>query len=268
MNELIKTGATKDAIMKRLNPGYAKEAAKFLDHVQREGITADSVKDFVAWLDTENYSAATVNKHLSAIKKTMKILFDSPSLTELQKYQLEKFLSEIKSRKISKGEKAITTDKTLTDSELKKMINCSPKRSSLLLEFLFFTAARVSEALNIKFGDIKKQTTDYVYFRILGKGLKERTVKIPIDLYYRIIETFQGKVFLFESKSGNKLHDRNIAKEFKRLGEKYIDRAVNPHMFRHTRATQLIRKTGKIKAVSEYLGHSTAAITLDMYVHE
>ena len=37
---------------------------------------------------------------------------------------------------------------------------------------------------------------------------------------------------------------------------------------RHSFATEKIAKTGKIKGVSEYLGHSSSSITLDMYVHE
>jgi integrase/recombinase XerD len=37
---------------------------------------------------------------------------------------------------------------------------------------------------------------------------------------------------------------------------------------RHSFATLAIREGASIKAVSEYLGHSSTAITMDMYVHE
>ena len=268
MNELKITRAN-EAILKRVNRGYAKEATKFLAHVQREGITADSVKDFVSMLGSAGYSAATFNKHLSAVKNVLKTVFlNSPEITAVQKFELDQFLSGIKGRKISKGERAITVDKILSEVELETMIEKSPKRSSLIIEFLYFTGCRISESLNIVYGDVKKEQCGYVYLRIFGKGSKERTVKIPGSLFNRINDTFQGTSYLFESKSGNKLDDRNVAKEFRRLGLKHINRPVTPHMLRHTRATQLIRKTGKIQAVSEFLGHSTAAITLDMYCHQ
>ena len=40
------------------------------------------------------------------------------------------------------------------------------------------------------------------------------------------------------------------------------------HRLRHTFATLQIRRTHKVKGVSLYLGHSSTAITQDMYVHE
>ncbi len=47
-----------------------------------------------------------------------------------------------------------------------------------------------------------------------------------------------------------------------------LNRDISAHKLRHSFATIKIAKTGKIKAVSEYLGHSSTSITLDMYVHE
>jgi len=42
----------------------------------------------------------------------------------------------------------------------------------------------------------------------------------------------------------------------------------SPHGCRHTFATRAIERTGKLKAISKYLGHASVSITLDMYVHE
>ena len=39
-------------------------------------------------------------------------------------------------------------------------------------------------------------------------------------------------------------------------------------MLRHSRATDLVRDTGRIKAVSRLLGHSDEAITLRYYVKD
>lgn len=41
----------------------------------------------------------------------------------------------------------------------------------------------------------------------------------------------------------------------------------HPHKFRHSMATHMIRNGADIKTVSEKLGHSTIAITLELYVH-
>jgi integrase/recombinase XerD len=86
--------------------------------------------------------------------------------------------------------------------------------------------------------------------------------------YNAILQTYDGEQWLFESRSGNQVHDRNAAKEIRRLGQKHLRRHVTPHMFRHTFPTNTIKRTGKRKAVSVYLGHSSTAITEDMYNSE
>ena len=44
---------------------------------------------------------------------------------------------------------------------------------------------------------------------------------------------------------------------------------LHPHMLRHSRATDmLLNKEISLKAVSRYLGHSSTAITSDLYVHD
>ena len=42
-----------------------------------------------------------------------------------------------------------------------------------------------------------------------------------------------------------------------------------PHMLRHSRATDLLLRKGQsLKAVSKYLGHSSVAITAQVYIHD
>ena len=140
-------------------------------------------------------------------------------------------------------------------------------RDRAVLLLLYGAGLRIAEALSITSGDCKA-TSERVEIRVLGKGKKERKVWITSTLYEEITGTFHGAKHLFESKSLVPLHDRNVAKELGRLGAKHLGRHVTPHMLRHSFATHMIAKTGKRKAVSEYLGHSSTAITEDMYNHE
>ena len=43
---------------------------------------------------------------------------------------------------------------------------------------------------------------------------------------------------------------------------------MSAHTMRHSFATLAIREGASVKSVSEYFGHSSTAITLDMCVHE
>jgi integrase len=59
-------------------------------------------------------------------------------------------------------------------------------------------------------------------------------------------------------------HSKRIAS----LAESILGKHISAHSLRHSFATNMIRKTNKIVATSEYLGHSSTTMTLDMYVHE
>lgn len=45
-------------------------------------------------------------------------------------------------------------------------------------------------------------------------------------------------------------------------------RPASAHVLRHSRATDLLKKTGRIKAVSRLLGHASEATTLAFYVKD
>ena len=56
--------------------------------------------------------------------------------------------------------------------------------------------------------------------------------------------------------------------EIIKAGKRILGRRISAHSMRHSFATLAIRDGASIKAVSKYLGHSSTAITMDMYVHE
>jgi len=43
---------------------------------------------------------------------------------------------------------------------------------------------------------------------------------------------------------------------------------VGAHALRHSFATAMIARTGKVQGTSEYLGHADPSTTLRFYVHE
>ena len=79
---------------------------------------------------------------------------------------------------------------------------------------------------------------------------------------------FQGKKWLFETRSGRQLHRVNVYKQLKNVGRK-LGLEISPHSFRHARANDLLLNKGfSLKAVSRHLGHSSTAITSEMYIHD
>lgn len=266
MNEIIKIDTDiRSVIMKKTNPSYSTEIKQFLD-VAVNDLSLDIVRTYIDDLKKNSYRAATVNKHIAAIKNMIRCLFDNPNITLLQRYQLEYALQEIKPFVMNKDKNVIPADKVISKLDFETLRLQSPEDIALIMEFLWFTGCRISEALNIKLSDCVQKDDKYI-ISIIGKGNKARRIRLSTELFNKIIICFQGEVYLFE-KDGKMLSRNNICNKIKRLSKRYINKVITPHCFRHSFATHMIQRTGKIKGVSEYIGHASTAITMDMYNHE
>ena len=166
-----------------------------------------------------------------------------------------------------RSSQAIKRDYLLSPSEEKTILEAMSEHDKLILRFLLMTGARVSEALHIRVQTCREEG-GIVYCPVMGKGGKARELRITRELYRGIRDVFHGKEFLFESSKGRPLDRCYVAHRIHDAAERSLSRRFSPHGARHTFATRMIQSTRKIQAVSEYLGHSTPAITLSMYTHE
>lgn len=109
---------------------------------------------------------------------------------------------------------------------------------------------------------------DTVHVRVTGKGNKDRRVDIEKALFEGIRTTFGGDTFLFQTRGGKPLLPSYMSYEITKAARRVLGRRISAHSLRHSFATLTIRNGASVKAVSEYLGHSNAGLTLSMYVHE
>jgi integrase len=151
----------------------------------------------------------------------------------------------------------------LSPADVEDLAAMADDRLALMIRFLWATGCRVSELVAVRLRDVK--TNGMAAIRLTGKGNKERLVKVPVDLYAAIRETFNGKTYLFETRSGHAFNRSNIHKALKLLDS---DKVRNPHAFRHSRATWLLKIGVSLTAVSALLGHSKVSITAQTYIHD
>ena len=74
-------------------------------------------------------------------------------------------------------------------------------------------------------------------------------------------------LWVFPSREGTALEERNVRHVFTRLLEKAQLRQMRIHDLRHTHATLLLQAGAPITYVSQQLGHRDASITLPVYAH-
>jgi integrase/recombinase XerD len=142
-------------------------------------------------------------------------------------------------------------------------------RDKALLELLYATGARVSEAVGLNVDDVIEG--DIV--RLFGKGSKQRIVPVgsyaraAIDAYLvraRPALSVRGKATpaLFLGIRGQRVSRQIAWLIIRAAAEKAkLGLEISPHTFRHSFATHLLAGGADVRVVQELLGHSSVATT-------
>jgi len=146
-------------------------------------------------------------------------------------------------------------------------------RNKALIELIYSSGLRISEALNLNVTSIDFSNKSV---KVLGKGNKERIVPIGekalLALSNYLVSRSQLKQdnlekALFLSKKGKRMNAVEAYRVINSLMKLHTEaKQKSPHILRHTFATHLLDNGADIKAVSEMLGHSSLSST-QVYTH-
>jgi integrase/recombinase XerD len=140
-------------------------------------------------------------------------------------------------------------------------------RSRALLELLYATGARISEAVGLDVDDLDMEQKSVL---LSGKGGKQRVIPVgsyAIEAVRAWLENGRPALSprgpaLFVNSRGGRL-SRQTAWTLLRAaaGRAGIDSAVSPHVLRHSYATHLLDGGADIRVVQELLGHASVTTT-------
>ena len=231
------------------------------------GIDPQGIREYFLFLHETGYAAGTIRNKRQAVKKRLRQIYHDRPIDERMK--LDRFLKDLDQdlKPPKTNTNAVPRDRTLTNAEYNELLLRSRSAKQMaFIRFLWQTGARVSELTGVKLKDCKL-SENTVNITLWGKGSKERHVKIQRELFDFIRDTFRGETYLFETTGGKRYYREYISTQIKKLG-KLIGRDISAHSFRHSWATRKVHMyPEKLDAISTYLGHSSTAITLNMYVH-
>ena len=80
-------------------------------------------------------------------------------------------------------------------------------------------------------------------------------------------EHFFDRHFVFSGDDGSPLHPDSVTTWLARFAKRHGLPHINPHAFRHSMASVLIYNHVDVVSVSKRLGHSSVAVTEDVYAH-
>jgi len=207
-------------------------------------------------------SAAGVNLVIAAGRKAFQQAGERLGLPMQQLAVIRQVMSEIRRIRMAPPEV-----KVLAPEERELLFDALPARLLLIAEVLYLTGARVSEILGVR-AEAVRVDGQSAELRLYGKGGKERFARIPLALYRRIRGTFEDGDYLFTTGRGNRYSRQYVTREIGRAARRAIGKGSSAHVLRHSRATDLLATTHRIKAVSRLLGHSDEATTLRYYVKD
>ncbi|MDQ0864287.1 site-specific tyrosine recombinase XerD [Arthrobacter globiformis] len=171
--------------------------------------------------------------------------------------------------------KAITVEEVTRILEAAGTDTATGLRDRALLEFLYSTGARISEAVGLDVDDLSVQGAESgpAIVRLFGKGSKERLVPLgsfaarALDAYLvrgRPLLAGKGKgtPALFLNARGGRISRQSAWTILKAAADKAnITKDVSPHTLRHSFATHLLEGGADVRVVQELLGHASVTTT-------
>jgi integrase/recombinase XerC len=237
-----------------------------LPSIPVDQITTEHLRRYLHWLDRKGEKASSLARKLACIRSFYRFLVREGTCAHNP-------AEEIRSPKLPK-----TLPRVLTKDDANALMEFPAEKTSLslrdraLLETLYSTGARVSEAVGINLGDFDA-AEGLVYLR--GKGRKERLVPIG-DVAIHAIREYRGSLRLpipnqpsaplFLNHRGGRLSTRSVARIVGHHSSRLASGAVSPHALRHSYATHLLDEGADLRSIQEMLGHASLSTT-QKYTH-
>lgn len=235
-----------------------------LVNVSREQITG-----YMTQLKEKGLAAATIARKLAAIKAFYRFM------------TAEGYMDANPAEVVEAGTKGIKLPRVLSEDEVVRLLNqpdiktAEGFRDRTMLEVLYATGMRVSELINLT---LERVDLNMKYIIAFGKGSKERIVplgSVAAEFLQHYFEKVRPKLthagrntnIVFLAFGGHELTRQRFWQIIRAYGRKAnINKALTPHILRHSFATHLLDNGADLRSVQELLGHSDISTT-QIYTH-
>lgn len=235
-----------------------------LVNVSREQITG-----YMTQLKERGLAAATIARKLAAIKAFYRFM------------TAEGYVDANPAEVVEAGTKGIKLPRVLSEDEVVRLLDqpdittAEGFRDRTMLEVLYATGMRVSELINLT---LERVDLNMKYIIAFGKGSKERIVplgSVAAEFLQQYLEKVRPKLthagrntnIVFLAFGGHELTRQRFWQIIRAYGRKAnINKALTPHILRHSFATHLLDNGADLRSVQELLGHSDISTT-QIYTH-
>jgi integrase/recombinase XerD len=228
-------------------------------------LTRADLREWMIDLGGQKLSENTKRRLVSAVRGFYKFLvFDG----HIQQSPAEDIVSP---------QKGLYLPRYLSTAEIELLLGSidtstfSGLRDRSLVELMYASGLRVSEAITLRLGDID---LDAGILETTGKGGKTRRVPVgsaAIEWVKSYLSARRSREdasidHIFVSPEGRPLSRRTVYDLISGYAEKCGLEGVSPHTLRHSFATHLVQNNADIRSVQQMLGHADISTT-QIYTH-
>lgn len=253
---------------------YRRDLRKYEDFLEQRDSSAreateNDVESFVRSLQAQGEAVASTARRLAAVRMLHSYLVAEDVRTDNPSARIE-------------GVRVPTgVPKPLSLPEVESLLSsvigedCLALRDRALLEFLYATGARISEACDLNLDDLDLNSR---VVRLFGKGSKERVVPFgrTAESHLRTYLAVGGREVLvpdywakqgdreavFLTNRGRRLNRQKAWNIVRDAGvASGIAQELSPHVLRHSCATHMLEHGADLRIVQEMLGHATISTT-------
>lgn len=249
---------------------YSTDLARLSDWVAKNdldllSLSRQDLREWLIDLGTEKLSENSRRRLISAVRGFYKFLMFDGHVTknpaeDLVAPQKGVYLPRFLNR--NEIESLLAAPDTSTETGL---------RDRAILELMYASGLRVSEAANLKLNDVD---IDSGIVTTTGKGSKTRRVPVGASAIewmrsYLALRRKKENIEIdnmFVGANGSPINRQSIYLSITEYAEKCGLEGVSPHTLRHSFATHLVQNSADIRSVQQMLGHADISTT-QIYTH-
>lgn len=238
------------------------------ENTEIQNVTADQIRLYLTWLQSQGKSGATVSRSLASLKNFYAYLVTSGFL------EASPVIADIH---VDRGEKKLP--QILTGREVERLLSqpsvTDPKgiRDKAMLEVMYATGIRVTELIDLNLEHVNLE------LGIIKCTSARKTRAIPLypaaqkalSIYIKDVRMLMvgdpSEEALFVNVSGTRMSRQGFWKILKYYQSKAgIEVDITPHTLRHSFAVHLLENGADLGSLQELMGHSDISST-QLYTH-
>lgn len=261
--------------IKRYSPAtlkhYKRDLDKALQLNQQQGVAdwqslqSHHVRQLVIELHRQRLSSRSIQRFLSSLRSFYEYLLDEGLVESNPAVGI----------RAPKGPQMLPD--VLSVDEAMSLFDKPPKteldvRDRAIMELFYSSGLRLAEMVGLDMGQLDMADHTVV---LSGKGNKTRIVPLGKGAREALQNWFVvrnqwtdvGEPAVFVSRRGSRLSARSVQARIKQQAIAHgLDKALHPHMLRHSFASHMLQSSGDLRAVQELLGHADISTT-QVYTH-